>query len=85
MQGASDLAEALGEMGLGSSAAAAWDERGRPILRGMPQAHARHTRFADDGSAVDSPGSGAQIVALKGLPRATGTHTRFDASFDDSE
>ena len=77
LQGASELAEALGELELGSPALATWDAQGRPILRGMPQAahRPRHTRFTDEGTAVDSPGTG--MAALRGLPAATGSHIRF--------
>ena len=78
VQGASELADALGQLDIGSPAVAPTWENGRPILRGMPQmaTRPRHTRFTDEGSAVDSPGTG--IMSLRGVPAALGTHIRFD-------
>ena len=80
VQGASELAEALGQLDIGSPAAAATWENGRPILRGMPQmaTRPRHTRFTDEGTAVDSPGTG--VMTLRGVPAPQGTHIRFDDS-----
>ena len=78
VQGASELADALEQLDIGSPAVAPTWENGRPILRGMPQmaTRPRHTRFTDEGSAVDSPGTG--MMSLRGVPAALGTHIRFD-------
>lgn len=78
VQGASELAEALGQLDIGSPAVAPTWENGRPIMRGMPQmaTRPRHTRFTDEGAAIDSPGTG--VMTLRGVPAPQGTHIRFD-------
>ena len=70
MPGCAQVSSALcGEMG-----ALALARAGREPLRGLPLAAGRHTRFADDGAAQDSPGR----LLLRGVPAPSGSHVRFD-------
>ncbi|KAK9810590.1 hypothetical protein WJX73_002902 [Symbiochloris irregularis] len=65
----SELCSGLRQLDIGSL------RQGEPLpLRGLPPRLGRHTRFADDGSRVDSP----QRPTLRGVAPATGSHVRFD-------
>jgi hypothetical protein len=68
-----DLAAALDDLSLGKSDVESSLLRGP--LRGVPAATGRHTRFADDGGAQESPRT---RVLLRGVPEPAGTYTRFE-------
>jgi len=56
----------------------AWRMQGpaKEPLRGLPVAAGRHTRFTEEGEAVDSPGTGRTL--LRGCPAPAGAHLRFE-------
>jgi hypothetical protein len=45
-------------------------------LRGIPVAAGRHTRFTEEGEAVESPS--ANRTLLRGFPAPAGSHLRFE-------